>query len=310
MSFSARTKSELARKMPEKACCQLAEFLAFKETNGIVSIKYNGENVLEFGTENASVARKVFKLGKNLLDKSPKIFVAKKNSFKKNNVYTVSIPIKNNSSRPEAGIEELLAKARDLKPCCKKAYLRGALLAGGSIIDPKRTYHLEITSNNEVHAKKIAEYMKQLGLKPGISRRKQLYVVYLKEAEQIIDFLNIVGAHAALLTMENIRIYKSMRNRVNRLVNCETANMNKSINAALKQIEDIQIIQESIGLAKLPVNLYEVAKLRLKNPDASLKELGEMLTPPVGKSGVNHRMRRIGYIAEKIRNNDFSGECW
>ena len=302
LSFSSKAKGELARKMPQAKCCQIAELSAFKEIDGVEPYKYEGEVVLEFNTEIASAARKIFKLIKNVCGINPEICVSKKSSFKKRNIYSVIV-------KREALYGSAVPDNAEMNPCCRRAYLRGAFLAGGSIIDPLRAYHLEISCTNPKCAQKTAGLMKKCGLKPGISRRKNSYVVYLKEAEQIAHFLNIIGAHSSLLSMENIRIYKGMRNRVNRLVNCETANMGKSINAALKQIEDIELIDRVVGIEKLPEKLYEIAKLRLVNPESSMKELGEMLNPPVGKSGVNHRMRKISFIAEKIRNSSFRGGC-
>ena len=134
---------------------------------------------------------------------------------------------------------------------------------------------------------------------------KNSFIIYIKEGEQIVDLLNIVGAHTSLLELENIRIMKEMRNNVNRLVNCETANLSKTVNAAVRQVESIKLIQNSIGLQRLPKNLQEVAELRLSYPDESLKELGEMLDPPVGKSGINHRLRKIEKIAEEIRSGNY-----
>lgn len=294
--------------MPEKLCCQQAELSALMDVNSILFTGSTGEVVLKFGSENASVARKIFKLNKVCFGKIPKVFVAKKSSFKKNNFYTVKMFL----NAPHSKLLDLESKGlrlesnndiENLKQCCVRAYLRGAFLGGGSLIDPRKTYHLEITSPNDVLAQKISRYMEQYDLKPGISLRKQWHVVYLKEAEQIAHFLNVVGAHSSLLSLENIRIYKGMRNRVNRLVNCETANMSKSINASLRQIEAIEAIGDTLGLAKLPNDLYEVARLRLENPDASLKELGQMLKPPLSKSSVNYRMRKLVSIASKIKSH-------
>ncbi|NLO89405.1 MAG: DNA-binding protein WhiA [Clostridia bacterium] len=302
MSFSSKAKGELARKISQARCCQIAELSAFREIDGVKPCTYKGEVVLRFNTEIASVARKIFKLIKNVWGINSEICVSKKNNFKKRNVYFIIV-------KGEDLQGFAVPDKAEMNPCCQKAYLRDAFLAGGSIIDPLRAYHLEISCTGLKCAQKVARLMKKWDLRPGISRRKNSYVVYLKEAEQIAHFLNIIGAHSSLLSMENIRIYKGMRNRVNRLVNCETANMNKSINAALKQIEDIELIDRVVGIEKLPEKLYEVAKLRLVNPESSMKELGEMLNPPVGKSGVNHRMRKISYIAEKIKKSGFMGGC-
>jgi len=194
------------------------------------------------------------------------------------------------------------------KTCCQKAFLRGAFLAAGSISDPEKTYHLEICAKNQMLAEKVMDVLKRFGLNAKFIKRKNDYVVYLKEGENIVDFLNIVGAHSALLQLENIRILKEMRNNINRIVNCETANLEKTVNASMRQLENIEYLKNTVGLENLPSNLEEIARVRLENPDANLKELGEMLNPPLGKSGVNHRLRKLDEIAENeriLRNANF-----
>lgn len=199
--------------------------------------------------------------------------------------------------------EVLAGIAPDLiqKKCDKIAYLRGAFLAGGSINNPEGTYHLEIITNDSQHAEALTDLMNYFQLGAKISLRKNWYVVYIKESENIVDFLGFIGAHRALLEFENVRVLKDVRNKVNRLVNCETANLTKTVMAAIRQKENIELIASTIGLQALPLPLREIAQLRLEYPDASLKELGEMLTPKVGKSGVNHRMRKIDELAEKLK---------
>jgi DNA-binding protein WhiA len=190
------------------------------------------------------------------------------------------------------------------KDCCKRAYLRGIFMGGGSVSDPERSYHLELTLHNKKYGEALSEFLMQIyGLESKHIVRKNNYVLYFKDGDQIVDFLNIIGAHSALLNFENVRIVKQMRNNVNRLVNCETANLNKVVDAALRQVKDIELIIERRGIESLPDNLRAVAEMRLENPDLSLKELGEQLDPPVGKSGVNHRLRKIEAIAETIREN-------
>ena len=183
----------------------------------------------------------------------------------------------------------------------RKAYIRGAFLGGGSISNPEKAYHLEFVTHNEEYAEELSKIVNTYDLNSKVIQRKNSYVVYLKEGEQIVDVLNIIGAHSSLLHLENVRIMKEMRNNVNRLVNCETANLSKTVNASVRQIESIKLIQKEIGLQRLPKNLREIAEFRVKFPDESLKELGTMLDPPVGKSGVNHRLRRIEKIAEELK---------
>ncbi|MGB9804650.1 DNA-binding protein WhiA, partial [Desulfofundulus sp.] len=187
------------------------------------------------------------------------------------------------------------------RECCRRAYLRGAFLGGGSVNNPEGTYHLEIITGNAEHARALGRLMGEFGLEARVSVRKNWHVVYLKDSDQIVALLNVMGAHAALLDFENVRIYKDVRNQVNRLVNCETANLNKVVEAALRQVEDIRFIAGTLGLEKLPPALRQVAEARLQYPDASLRELGEVLEPRVGKSGVNHRLRRLSEIAARLR---------
>ncbi|WP_031367995.1 DNA-binding protein WhiA, partial [Clostridium botulinum] len=184
---------------------------------------------------------------------------------------------------------------------CRRAYIRGAFLGGGSISNPEKTYHLEFVTHNEEYAKDLSNLINSYNLNSKVIKRKNSYIIYLKEGEQIVDLLNIIGAHASLLELENVRIMKEMRNNVNRLVNCETANLSKTVNAAVRQVESIKFIEREIGLGRLPKNLRDVAELRIKYPDESLRELGKMLNPPVGKSGVNHRLRRIEKIADELK---------
>ena len=187
------------------------------------------------------------------------------------------------------------------RSCCKRAYIRGAFLAGGSISDPKKSYHFEIVCRSVPQAKQLCEVMGSFGMDAKIVARKKYQVVYIKEGEQIVDLLNVMEAHIALMDLENVRILKEMRNSVNRKVNCETANISKTVNAAVQQVRDIEYIRNTAGLSSLPDNLQEMALLRLEYPDAPLKELGTYLNPPVGKSGVNHRLRRISEIARDLR---------
>jgi DNA-binding protein WhiA len=310
VSFSVVTKNELARVTAARECCRLAELAALVKMDGTLQLSSGRRANLHIVTENAAVARKIFVLFKEIFGVHTEVLVSKKVRLRKNNVYLVRIAPREGA----AGILERLgmldgegnlleSMLEDLvrRDCCRRSYLRGAFLGGGSVNSPKGAYHLEIVTNNQRHAKDLARLMKKFDLAAKISYRKKWHVVYLKESEQIVSCLNIMGAHTALLNFENIRIFKDMRNHVNRLVNCETANLNKTVNASVRQIDSIQVIARSIGLNKLPPSLREMAALRLKNPDASLKELGELMQPPVGKSGVNHRLRKLEKIAEKMR---------
>ena len=185
--------------------------------------------------------------------------------------------------------------------CCKRAFIRGAFLSAGSISDPEKFYHFEIVCSSEEKAEQLREIIGTFSIEAKIVVRKKYYVVYIKEGSQIVEILNVMEAPLALMELENIRILKEMRNSVNRQVNCETANINKTVSAAVKQLQDIAYIRDTVGLDYLPESLAEIAQARLERPDATLKELGEILSPPVGKSGVNHRLRKISSIAESLR---------
>lgn len=315
MSFSSQTKDELARVFPERPCCKLAELAALVRMDGTITINPKHKVGLYVNTENAGIARKIFSLGKALFNFEVEIRVHKRTRLKKGNLYSVhflphpqmaaflkamGILDKNGTIRPR--IKKSLIRTQ----CCRRSYLRGAFLGAGSVNNPEGNYHLEIITSSEEYACSLADLINRFpGMQAKVSGRKNLYFVYLKESEQIVSLLSIIGAHQALLDFENIRIVKGMRNQVNRLVNCETANLNKTVNASLRQVEHIRKIDEMLGLDKLPARLQEVALLRLENPEVSLKELGEMMDPPVGKSGVNHRMRKIeeiyGEITEHLR---------
>lgn len=314
MSFSSTAKNEMCRVADEKECCQIAEIAAILRMSGTIHLM--GKQGLSFRivTENPAIARRVFMLLKNCFNIHTDILLKKNSSLKKNNAYILVVT-------PEMKAKEILIKTGLLKehgqgmltlsnkigsdiikkPCCRKAYLRGAFLGGGSISNPEKTYHMEFVTNSLEFAEELIKLINSYDLGAKHIQRKNTYVVYLKEGEQIVDLLNIMGAHSALLDLENVRIYKEMRNNVNRLVNCETANLNKTVDAAVRQIECIKLIQDKLGLRKLPHNLRDVAELRITYPDLTLKELGEMLNPPIGKSGVNHRLRKIEKIAEELQ---------
>lgn len=192
------------------------------------------------------------------------------------------------------------------RSCCRRAFLRGLFLACGSITDPGRGYHLEITLDNQGRAREVVRLLMSFSIEAKIVERKKNYIVYLKEGARIVDFLNVMEAHVALMEFENVRILKEMRNSINRKVNCETANIKKTVSAAARQIEDIQYIKDTSGFGTLPKGLAQIANLRLEHAEVSLKELGEMLVPPIGKSGVNHRLRKLSEIAENLRNRDLN----
>lgn len=311
MSFSLEIKRELSRIEETQDCCKKSE-LAGLIRAGISLRTYQGKPRLLFITENASLSRHLFSRMKEIYKNSPDVFMMKTRRFRTHAVYQLEfthlmgdeiLDILN-----EMGIilrgngEELNYNTIKIENrCCKRAYLRGGFLATGSISDPDRSYHLEVTFPDMLLADEYIRFLRDFGIESRQIVRKGHYLVYLKEGQEIVDFLNVIGAHGALMKLENIRIVKDMRNQVNRIVNCETANLEKTVNAALRQVDNIRYIADTRGLDSLPEGLREIACLRLENPDVSLSELGQMLNPILSKSGVNHRLKKIDNIAESLR---------
>lgn len=310
MSYASEVKKELTTLEVHREHAK-AELTALIRMNGSVSI-YNQSLVLNIQSENAAIARRMYSLLKDHYNSEGELLVRRKMKLKKNNIYIV---------RLKQGVRELLDELEIFDGLSfkthvseeimmneqkQRSYLRGAFLAGGSVNSPETSrYHLEIYSNYEDHNQDICQIMNQFDFNARTIERRNGYITYLKEAEKIADFLALVGAHNSMMRFEDIRIVRDMRNSVNRLVNCENANMNKTIDAAAKQIENIEFIDEMVGLDKLPIKLKEIAVLRLENPDVSLKELGEMVpSGEISKSGINHRIRKINEYADKLRSKE------
>ena len=313
MSFSSKVKSEICRVIEISMEEAASELSAIMKVSGTLSLGGNKQLSFRITTENPAIARHIFKLLKKYFNIHTKILVKKSNSFKKNNIYMILI-------NEEMGVRTFLKEVGVLKKNeemisldygiphklvhndkCRKAYIKGTFLGGGSISNPEKTYHLEFVAHNSEYAEELSMLINSYGLHSKVIQRKSSFVVYVKEGDQIVDILSIIGAYTSLLELENVRILKEMRNNVNRLVNCETANLSKTVNASVRQVDSIRFLEKEIGLQRLPKNLRDIAEIRLSYPDESLKELGEFLTPPVGKSGVNHRLRRIEKIAEELR---------
>ncbi|GAB4072897.1 DNA-binding protein WhiA [Barrientosiimonas marina] len=311
MSFAAEIKKELTG-IELDACGQYAELAALIRMNGVISMAGN-VHTLDVQTENAAIARRMFTLMKSLYDISAELLVRKKMKLKKNHIYIVRLKNSAQNLLADLGIvsdsytfHKTIPDVYWEKDCSKRSYLRGAFLAGGSINNPETSsYHLEISNVYEEHNDSLCQMLNDFDLKARKLERKSGYITYLKEAEKITDFLNIIGAHNALFKFEDVRIVRDMRNSVNRLVNCETANLNKTIGAAFRQIENINFIADTVGLEALPEKLQEIAQLRVQHQEISLKELGELVTSgKISKSGVNHRLKKIDEFAERLREDD------
>lgn len=289
MSFSSDVKGELSKQFSRSRHCQIAEIAAMISLNGRIDVK---TFEIELITDNvlllqkyALLMRQAFSvdISKPLLGKEAK---------------RVLDAIKWEQSKGDRfKADGILVQ----KTCCKRAFIRGAFLSAGSMSDPNKSYHFEVVCEKEEQALQLKDLMQDFECDAKIVERKGHYVVYLKEGAQIVDMLNVMEAYVSLMNLENVRIIKEMRNSLNRQVNCETANIKKTVSAAVKQIDDIVRIRDTIGFKELPDHLRQMAELRLEYPDTPLKELGTLMDPPVGKSGVNHRLRKLSEIAENCR---------
>ena len=309
MSFTAEVKEELSRVMPQRQCCPKAELAALIRVEGSLHIAGAERMRLEMATETAPVARKAIKLMHQLYGLKTELTVRRSVLHKTNN-YLITVP-----SQPplpgaltdlgildeEAGLAYGVPARLVRRDCCAISYLRGAFLGGGFVADPHGDFHFELTAETEQVARDLVGLMARFGIEAKVTRRRGLYAVYLKGAEPIVTFLALVGAHRALLRTEDVRIIKSMRNDVNRLVNAETANLQKSAEAAISQVEDIRYLADFVSVDGLPPALQELARLRLEHPDVSIRELGELASPPLSKSAVYHRIRRLEQMAAELR---------
>lgn len=287
MSFSHEVKKELAKHMSNARHCQLAELAAILHFCGQIGANGSGEFYLGIQSENEFVLQKCFTLLKKTVNIEAGVFQKEEDIQRITQLF----------GRFDEPVSSLLLKSS----CCQRAFLRGAFLCVGSMSDPEKGYHLEFVCMDEQIASQLQEVMLGFGIEAKIILRKKYFVVYIKESESIVELLNVMEAPVALMNLENLRILKEVRNSINRKVNCEAANITKTVNAASRQIEDIELLRDTLGLANLPLQLRQMAEVRLSYPDASLKELGDYLDPPVGKSGVNHRLRKLSELAEKYR---------
>ena len=293
MSFSGDIKEELSGHYAKARHCNLAEMSAILHMCGEFSEDKSGVCMVKFRSENYLVARKCFTLMQKTFNIKADI-VVRRNKVNCSSSYLLYFKG-----------EELLAVKNTIVQamCCKRSYLIGAFIAAGSMSDPSKSYHFEIVCGSGERAEYIRDMINCFGLDAKIVPRKKMNIVYLKEGSQIVDILNVMEAHVALMELENVRILKEMRNSVNRKVNCETANINKTVSAAVRQTEDIEYIRDTVGFDRLPEGLRDVALTRLAYPEATLKELGSLMAAPVGKSGVNHRLRKLSEIADKLRGH-------
>ena len=318
MSFTAEVKEQLLRINTSKRCCREAEFLAFLRMSGNISLSggLDGQPGILAATGNAALARRYFKLVKELWQLRGEILVRDSQHFKKSRIYTLRIP-------PQAEVRQILERLgqipdgnpwalnRSFAPggrgvgevfrgeCCQRAYLRGAFLGNGFASDPKRSYHLEIVCQDVYQAHFLLALAAVYQLNFKLAERKGRFLVYCKDSAQISDFLNVIGAHGALLQLENVKIMKDTSNNVNRVINCDTANTDKTIDAAQRQVQAIKRLAAAGGLVGLSGALRETAALRLENPELSLVELARLFDKPISKAGLYHRLQKLEKLAEE-----------
>ena len=281
MSFSKEVKEELYQITPKSRHCSLAELAGILILQGAAPFEIKTEDQLN--RKVFTLLNKTLNIGKDVTGLTADVFLETKKMLK--------------LSENGCMIDELLVQ----QPCCKRAFIRGAFLAAGSISDPNKGYHFEIVCNTRAQAQLLVRSANLFDVEAKIVTRGNKYIFYIKEGAQIVEILRVMEAPHSVMDLENIRVLKEVRGTINRKVNCETANISKTVNAAVRQIEDIKLIDEVLGIESLPVPLQEIARLRLDNPDTSLVDLGTLLDPPIGKSGVNHRFKKLAAIAQDLR---------
>lgn len=315
MAFSSEMKKELALVQPEKDCCTLAELTGFVRIKGTIMLAGGGRMGVVLSSDDPAVIRKLKRMITDRFEADTRIEVVQGSTLKKKKSYRLIFndPAKGEQMLVETKLLMVTEEGKVLtdgidqsilqKRCCRRACLRGLFMAAGSISDPKSGYHLEIVCSSEKTAADVRRLMNTFSLGAHTVKRKNSYVVYLKNSEHIVDFMNVTGAHRHLLDFENVRIKKSVRNETNRIMNCENANVDKQLDAAEKQLEDIRTILDNEGYEKLTRRLRDAVDLRIRYPELSLRELAEKADPPVTKSGLNHRYQKLALIAEEYRDN-------
>lgn len=308
MSFTAEVKDELARVQPECPSCEKATLAALVRIEGTLFVSGPNRYRVEIATDAPAVARLVVRLLHSLYELKTNLTMRRSVLHKTPN-YLIEVPAQPHLAEAlrdmgvlsaggglEMGIKESLVA----KPCCAAAYLRGAFLGSGFISHPKSDFHFEITVESEPLAEGLVALMARKDISARIMQRRSSYMVYLKSGNAILEFLAFTGAHQAALSMEEERVVKSVRNDVNRMINAEIANQQKASNAAVEQIYAIRTVVEHYGMENLPPALQDFIRLRVLHPEASLKELGERANPPLSKSAVYHRVRRIESMMREI----------
>lgn len=311
-SFAARVREELIRLPAGKSCCMLSEISALTRTSGHLSFRGGGWISVQYRLEDAGTARRLFQLLKRRLNVNPVLHFTQTSRLggRRTCVLTLNgedartlldaLHMTETDENGQLHLKRMVPRHPMTRQCCRKAFLRGAFLGAGTVTNPEKGYHFEWKAEDPLLPRMMERLLEKCGLPFHVYERNGMQVIYLKGAQQIADALALMGAGQSVMEMENIRIRKQLRAAAVRAANCDERNGDRMVDAALKQSEAIRQISLKQGLFTLPPALQELARLRLENPDLSLKELGEMLDPPVGKSGVNHRMRRLMDIAAEL----------
>lgn len=301
MSFSSEVKNELSRQIPRSRHCRIAELASVIRFAGEVNLE---EPVIAIRTENVILAKKYYTLIKRTFDGKVLLNIRGQTGIGKIRQYSIVVRdeklVSDIAEAVRYGDDEGMERYVLKRDCCQRAFIRGAFLVSGSMSNPGKSYHFEIVCRSPEQANRLCPQICNFQIAAKIIQRKNRYIVYIKDSEGIVDILNVMEAHQSSMELENVRIIKNMRNSANRQYNCDAANINKMVQAAARQLEDIHLIEKKMGLENLPPALREMALIRLAHPEESLQELGSYLNPPVGKSGVNHRLRKLSQIAADI----------
>ncbi|MEB3196272.1 MAG: DNA-binding protein WhiA [Candidatus Sericytochromatia bacterium] len=294
MSFSRDVRNQLTQMPLEKTCCQQAHLLAFAVVSGSEAASLGGQPHFIFNLDNAAIARHLFRIGKSLYATRP-VVEARREQGKRPSSYRVAIPIGAHGMLPATLTVEQLCDAIARKTCCRRSFLRGAFMAGGSLVAPTKAYHLEFNTTEDV-ALWIQDLLAREEVASKVYQRaphSEVWTVYVKDGNGIAAFLTALGAHQALMRWEEVRVGKDLVNSVQRVVNCETANLNRTLTSSQRQVAEIAWLKAHRLLDSLPEDCQLVAQARLDAPYASLIELGDRFTPPLSKSAVNHRLKQL-----------------
>lgn len=310
MSFSSEVKQELVSLRPEKSCCMLSELNALTQTCASMTLLGRGQVSISYTTENVSVAKRIFILLKKRLEINATPFFTKAPRFGGRRVCVIrlsqsdtrklmlSLHMLHESEHGE--VFRGIPRRALTRKCCQQSFLRGAFLGGGSVTAPELDYHLEFVCESDNRAEAISQILTRCDLDCMIMMRRSTYVVYLKRSSQISTLLGLMGGSRAMMYYENLLAQRSLHENVIRATNCDHSNMKRQLSAAQSQVNAIETIIQAGQFDTLPDTLKIIAQLRLDNIDASIEQLGEMCDQPLGKSGVNHRMRKIMQIAQNL----------